>query len=214
VKATRNSFEELHSNLNTHVRNTRDSLSDVNRQLLEKYSADEIHRLTDNKLTVSEFRTSVDELYKLLESKTSVDEFRANVGDQQLINETLCAENCVARWIWKSGSVRSGHSIPWDVQSVNTCPENFVWERDVDGTSILCIMPGLYEVSFAFFSRTRPIVNLIVNGDNVLIPDHKENCNLSGYSVVEFITLPERARIVMSYAGDTDSEGFLNLKKL
>jgi hypothetical protein len=71
--------------------------------------------MTDNKITVQEFRTSVDEVYRLLEGKASAQEFRETIGDQQLINETLCAENCVGRWIWKSGKIRSGHAIPWDV---------------------------------------------------------------------------------------------------
>ena len=57
-------------------------------------------------------------------------EYKKTREDQQLVNETLCSENCVARWIWKSGIVENGgaglvNSVKWDIQSVNTCPENF-----------------------------------------------------------------------------------------
>ena len=36
----------------------------------------------------------------------------------------------VARWIWKSGRTKAHGLVPWNVQSVNTDPENFRWERD------------------------------------------------------------------------------------
>jgi hypothetical protein len=62
----------------------------------------------------------------------------------------------VARWLWKSGDLHNGYSVPWEVQSVNTCPENFLW--DEDKTSILTVAPGLYEVTFGFFSTKKPTV--------------------------------------------------------
>ena len=45
------------------------------------------------------------------------------------LNEVLCSENCTARWIWKTGQTDSSlgvlNGVRWDLQSVNTCPENF-----------------------------------------------------------------------------------------
>jgi hypothetical protein len=45
------------------------------------------------------------------------------------LNEILCAENCVARWLWKNGQVDTQQEYPnivrWDLESVNTCPENY-----------------------------------------------------------------------------------------
>lgn len=35
--------------------------------------------------------------------------------DQALVTEALCAENCVARWVWKSGDLLQGQQIPWEV---------------------------------------------------------------------------------------------------
>ena len=212
VKSYRASTDDIHGSLNTHIRHTRESISEVNKLMLEKSNIEEIHRITDSKVSNQEMHKLFDDVYKILDSKTTIEEFRAQNSDQALINDTLCAENCVGRWIWKSGSVRNGYAVPWEIQSVNTCPENFVWEQDQ--TSILTVMPGLYEVTFGFFSRTRPIVNLLVNGDNVIIPAVVENCNLTGYSIHEYLALPERARIIVSYVGDMDSEGFLNVKKL
>lgn len=46
--------------------------------------------------------------------------------------------------------------MPWEVQSVNTCPDNFLWEKEK--TSILTVAPGLYEVMFGFFAKKKPTV--------------------------------------------------------
>jgi len=78
-----------------------------------------------------------------------------------MINEALCSENCVARWLWKQGQVDTNGSlnyIKWDMQSVNTCPENFQWQK---GTAAVIQVdaPGLYELTMAFFSRKkRPLI--------------------------------------------------------
>ena len=44
--------------------------------------------------------------------------------------------------------------------------ENFVWEKDK--ASITCTAPGLYEVTFGFFTRRKPAVQLLINGEPVL----------------------------------------------
>ena len=66
------------------------------------------------------------------------------VGDQAVINESVCSQNIIGRWTWKSGELRSGSSVPWETEVVNTLPDNFLWEKDK--TSILTVAPGLYEV--------------------------------------------------------------------
>ena len=35
--------------------------------------------------------------------------------EQASINESLCAENCSARWLWKSGELINGFAIPWEI---------------------------------------------------------------------------------------------------
>jgi hypothetical protein len=56
-------------------------------------------------------------------------DFKTMKEEQNSLNEALCSENCVARWLWKSGAVETSKGIQnlvkWDLQSVNTCPENF-----------------------------------------------------------------------------------------
>eukprot|EP01112_Ceratiomyxa_fruticulosa_P011157 TRINITY_DN3006_c0_g1_i2.p1 TRINITY_DN3006_c0_g1~~TRINITY_DN3006_c0_g1_i2.p1 ORF type:complete len:123 (+),score=20.28 TRINITY_DN3006_c0_g1_i2:278-646(+) len=56
-----------------------------------------------------------------------------------------------ARWIWCSGKIKS-HGIPWNLQVINTCPTNFVWEKDK--VNIVIVAPGLYEITFGLFNRS------------------------------------------------------------
>ena len=50
-----------------------------------------------------------------------------------------------------NGIVVNGFAVPWEIQTTNTCPENFMY--DDDKSSILTIAPGLYEINFGFFCQ-------------------------------------------------------------
>jgi hypothetical protein len=104
---------------------------------------------------------------------------------------------------------------------VNTCPENFLWEKDK--TILLTVAPGLYELNLGMFSRKRPNAHVQVNGENILaITGVKVKAktlshsagSLTGHTLQEFIALPSRARISVLYSGEPNSEGFISLRKL
>ena len=110
--------------------------------------------------------------------------------------------------------------MPWEIQSLNTCPENFVWEKD--SPSIIAVTPGLYEVFFGFFTGKKPVVQLLVNGEAVIFDINGEgkawgrhrDGNIVGATITDYIALPARARICLSYSGPRIVEGFLSLRKL
>ena len=76
---------------------------------------------------IEDVNKALNEVSEELISRVNLNQFRDALAEQSTINEALCAENCVARWLWKSGELVSGYAVPWEVQSVNTCPENFLW---------------------------------------------------------------------------------------
>jgi len=209
------------SDLEAHIKYTRGALEEVSKDILQKSSIKDVCNLLDQKANIDDVNKALEELHQATEQKLALDEFRAQVADQGLINEALCAENCVGRWIWKTGEVRTGYAVPWEVQSVNTCPDNFLWEKDK--TSILAIAPGLYEVVFGFFSRKRPVVQLLVNGEAVMseggqaypkqILRHSSG-NIAGLTSLEFVALPARSRVSVTYSGEAGAEGFIGLRKL
>ena len=86
--------------------------------------------------------------------------------DHNLVQEALCAENCLGRWIWKSNELQGASQVPWEVQSINTCPENFLWERNK--TAIVMVAPGLYQISLGFFSRRSENAKVYLNGEVII----------------------------------------------
>jgi len=152
------------------------------------------------------------------------------MDSQALINDALCSENCTGRWAWKTGSVKNGYAVPWEIQLVNTAPDNYLWEKDK--TSITVVASGLYELTMGFYSDKKPTVVLLVNGEPVLsavnsssyvvhhssgrlknVGKHSSG-NITGLSLIDFICLPERSRVSVSFSGEEGSEGFVSLRKL
>lgn len=86
------------------------------------------------------------DMHRILETKASQEDLNTVVTDQAIINESLCTENIVGRWTWKSGQLSSKNMIPWESQVVNTLPDNFIYQKD--SPYILSVAPGLYEVKF------------------------------------------------------------------
>lgn len=98
--------------------------------------------------------------------------------------------------------------------------------------SIITTAPGLYELTFGIFSKKKPTVQVLVNGDPVLsavnnashvthhstsrlttISNHPAG-NVTGLSCIDFLALPAKARITLTYSGDDRGEGFMSLKRL
>ena len=96
--------------------------------MLMKANIKEICDYLGTKASVEDVNSALVEIHKELDTKANGQEINDHVTEQVLINEALCSENTVGRWIWKNGEVRKGYAVPWDIQSVNTCPENFLWE--------------------------------------------------------------------------------------
>lgn len=180
-------------------------------------------------LDVDDINKALSDLHSEVDLKADRTDLKAHVNEQTLLNEALCAENMLGRWIWKSGEVRVGNAVPWEVQAVNTYPDNFLWEREK--TAILTVAPGLYEVQFGFFSSRKPTIQLLVNGEVALsagstashVLHHTSgrirsgghsSGNVAGLTHQDFLALPARARVSVTYTGDGDAEGFLGLRKL
>ena len=109
------------------------------------------------------------------------------------------------------------------MQAINTCPENFLWEKN-KGVLIL-VAPGLYQLSMGFYSSKQPSVKIYVNGEVIIhLKDKLDGSrkqktkhsagNVTGLTLVEFVALPARARVAISYEGETSGEGFFSLRKL
>jgi hypothetical protein len=188
--------------------------------------------LAAEKVSVDEVNRALAEVSAALDEKASAATLASFARESRLALRGVAAETSlsVARWIWKSGRTKTNGLVPWNVQSVNTDPENFRWERDK--TFVRAGVPGLYEVTFGFFARRKPAIRLLVDGEPVLaavnsasyVTHHSSGRltsatrhpagNVTGLTLIDFLALPAKAKIAVVYEGETGAEGFLSLKKL
>ena len=204
--------------LESHIQYTRGALQEVGKDLLLTRNLSNLQSSLDQKANIDEVNSALAALHSQLDSKLPAAAFQSYTQEQTLLNEALCGENCLARFIWKSGDLRADSTIPWEVQSVNTCPENYLWEED--RPVIVTVAPGLYEVLIGIFARKSPGIRVLVNGEAVLgigeqrqVTRHSAG-NVAGTTAVEFLALPARARLSLFYSGESGGEGFLGLRKL
>lgn len=120
----------------------------------------------------------------------------------------------------------SGHTVT----STTMCsdPDTFVWEKNK--STITVLEPGIYELSFGFFTRSKPTVQVIVNGEAVMSAinnsayvTHHSSGRLTttgssgivtGLTGLEFLSLPSRSKVSIRCSSDEKAEGFMSLKRL
>ncbi len=138
----------------------------LTKELPLKANVKDVYALLDTKAAQEDTSKALTEMHKELERRAMREDVTSALADQALVNEALCAENCVGRWLWKSGELKNEYAVPWEIQSVNTCPDNFLWEKD--RVSVMTVAPGLYEITMGFFTKKKPTVQLLINGEAVL----------------------------------------------
>mmetsp|Transcript_19903 Transcript_19903/g.64787 ORF Transcript_19903/g.64787 Transcript_19903/m.64787 type:complete len:595 (-) Transcript_19903:899-2683(-) len=221
ISAVNTAIERLESSL---------SLAASKQDLSTKVDMQDCISLLDAKAATADVNVALAQVSKLLEDKAGVSDLQKIVHEQGVINASLCAESSVGRWIWKSGRTGKNGGVPWNIQSANTDPENFLWEKDKQ--TILTVAPGLYEVTFGFFTPKKPSVQLLVNGEPVLaavnsssyvvhhssgrltsVGRHPAGC-VTGLTLIDFLALPPKAKLALTYTGPDVGEGFFSLRKL
>lgn len=194
-----------------------------------RVTSEQLQQCLADKVSYQDVRLVVGELTKKLEECAEKEKFQRFASNQATINETLCSENILARWVWNSHPLKNGNLVPWERQIINTLPENFVWD---DGAATLTVTNGgLYQLEMGFYSRKKPTVQVIVNGVAVIsavnsnsyvvhhssgkLKEHRSKEHpVGGLTLVDYFLLPARARIAVSYSGEELGEGFVSLRRL
>jgi len=218
-----NKFNNIISTFNTNFEN-------IHKDMNSKADIKNILDILKNKLDTDNFNDILNNIKKELGSKTPLADFSSAMDNQAIINDTLCNENNIGRWLWKSGKVKNNLSIPWEVQIINTSNDNFLWEKD---KSVIGIKEGgLYEVKMGFYADKKPMIQILINGEVIISAINSNSYvihqspggrmkgtgkasfgNVTGLTLVDFILLPDNAKLSISYTGETGI-GFLGLKKL
>ena len=218
-----NKFNNIISTFNSNFEN-------IHKDMNTKADLKNILNLLKNKLDNESFNDIINTLKKEIQTKTPLIDFSSAMDNQAIINDTLCNENNIGRWLWKSGKIKNNLSIPWEVQIINTSNDNFLWEKDK--TFINIKEGGLYEIKMGFFADKKPMFQILINGEVVISAINSNSYvihqspggrmkgtgktsfgNVTGLTMVDFVLLPDNAKLSISYTGEKGI-GFLGLKKL
>ena len=124
----------------------------------KKLEMDQICTILDNKANIEDINRVFQEFHSELLKKISVNDFKSYKTKQMNINESLCIENILGRWTWKGSQLGKGFTILWENQTVNTLPDNFIYEKGKQFIQV--VNAGLYKVEFGFYSKKKPTVQM------------------------------------------------------
>ena len=217
-----------------------DNIQEIKNEILLKSNIDEVMSYLKNKANIDDVNKALIEIHNELDNKSSLGDFKHAMNNQNNINTYLAKENSVGKWIWKSGNVSKGYAVPWEIQIINTMPENFIWEKD--DICILVKEKGIYLLSLGFFVKEKPTIQVIINGETVLSQVNsnafivrqensnefsninfgfvKEDENENGYNCItgitmnEFLCLENMSKILISYSGNESVKGMMSLKHI
>ena len=218
-----NKFNNIISTFNSNFEN-------IHKDMNSKADIKNILDLLKNKLDSDNFNKIINNIQKDLKAKVNTTDFSNAMDNQAIINDTLCNENNLGRWLWKSGKVKNNLGVPWEIQIINTSPDNFIWEKD---KSIIGVNEGgLYEINLGFYADKKPMVQIMVNGEVIISAINSNSYvihqstggrmkgtgktsfgNVTGLTMIDFIILPDKAKLSITYTGE-EGIGFLGLKKL
>ena len=236
-------FYELTEETKVNKNNNQNSLLNSNdNELNNKLSKNmKTESLIREKCEINELTLKYDEIKN--ELKNNRIEFSNALDNQALINETLCEENKLGKWGWTMGKLKNNYNIIWDIQSINTYPDNYILEND---KSLLLIKQGgIYEIIFGFYGyNKKPNIQILVNNEIILSNSNKNNKslyengghslnmtntgfyksnkniainggfrNITGITLIDYIYLENNSKLSVFYNGDT-ARGFLSIKKI
>ena len=214
--------QKMETMFNEYINIINSNIENLHKEITSKSETDktQINSILKNKVNLDEFNLLLNKIQKELNDKINNNEFNIAMKNQAMINDIICNENQVGRWLWKSGKIKGGYSIPWDTQKINTAPDNYIWEKDK--TIINIINGGIYQINLGlYYSNMKPQVQIIINNDNIITINNnnylnnkgKNNKKMNSITYIDFIILQDNSKIAITFNGE-EGLGFLGLKKL
>lgn len=98
--------------INEFIKNQFDHFS---KELLLRVQIKDLCTLLDQKANLNDVNKTLEIVQSEVETCVKDEKYKEALNDQALVNEALCAENCVGRWVWKSGDLHSQNMVPLEV---------------------------------------------------------------------------------------------------
>ena len=218
--------DEYHASLlklSERVDSLTSEVATLSKEIDRKISIEDFCAIMDTKPSLDDVNKALSEVSVQMSKRVTYDELKEIKKQQDLINDAIADEITLARWLWVKGELLMNGVVNWDVECANSAPRNFTKKR---GT-IEVNEAGVYEISFGFYGKRRPTIQLIVNSDAVLsvidapantvhhVPRSRGTTGVTGQTHLDYISLPKCSKIQVRLSnGDMGQQGFLQLRKM
>ncbi len=203
--------------LNKDIDNIKYEISQIKDSLIMKVDFKELKNYLKGKVDVDDINKALTMINEDLNSKVDNIKFQKTLKNQNDINKLICNDYIMGKWISTNNEIINGN-IKWNIQSVNSSPDNFSWENNNYFISIR--NKGIYQIEFILFIDRKENMNFYPNVmiviDNSIIKGFNNMENeiydeKIALKFKEYININERSRLSISISNNNSINGFMGI---
>ena len=203
--------------LNKDIDNLKYEISQIKDSLIMKVDFKELKDYLKGKVDVNDINKALTMINEDLNSKVDNNQYQKTLKNQNDINKLICNDYIMGKWISTNNEIINGN-IKWNIQSVNSSPDNFSWENNNYFISIR--NKGIYQIEFILFIDRKENMNFYPNVmiviDNSIIKGFNNMENeiydeKIALKFKEYININERSRLSISISNNNSINGFMGI---
>jgi hypothetical protein len=177
----------------------------------------ELNSYLKGKVDIDDINKALTIINEDINSKVDNDYFQKTLKNQSDINKIICTDYIMGKWISSNNEIVNGN-IKWNIQSINSSPENFSWENN--SYYITIRNKGIYQIEFILFIDKKQNMNFYPNVlfviDDIIIKGFSniENEIIDekiALKYKEYINLNGRSRLSISITRNNFINGFMGI---
>lgn len=194
------------------------TVKELRTSLKKKADLDQLTKMLDNKADITEVNSILKEIHAEMDDIINMKQMTPHQLEKHSTKESVL-------WLWKSGLLVDKKMVPWEIEKHNTSQINYILCKNK--YEFIVMNEGLYEISFGFYGKTKPKLELVLN-DEVIISSRQikmngeykgfvephSNGNVVGLTFIDFVSLPYNAHLWFNFEDGKGFEGFLKIKSL
>jgi chromosome segregation ATPase len=203
--------------LNKDIDNLKYEISQIKDSLIMKVDFKELKDYLKGKVDVNDINKALTMINEDLNSKVDNIKFQKTLKNQNDINKLICNDYIMGKWISTNNEIINGN-IKWNIQSVNSSPDNFSWDNNNYFISIR--NKGIYQIEFILFIDRKENMNFYPNVmiviDNSIIKGFNNMENeiydeKIALKFKEYININERSRLSISISRNNSINSFMGI---
>ena len=212
-----NNSSILTPSLNKDIDNLKYEISQIKDSLIMKVDFKELKNYLKSKVDIDDINKALTMINEELNSKVDDSNFQKTLKNQNDINKLICNDYIMGKWISTNNEIINGN-IKWNIQSVNSSPDNFSWDNNNYFISIR--NKGIYQIEFILFIDRKENMNFYPNVmiviDNSIIKGFNNMENeiydeKIALKFKEYMNINERSRLSISISKNNSINGFMGI---